>query len=248
MAYIRCDVMSSALRMGTSFVAIIPEQGAGENTPVLYLLHGLSDSCTAWTRYTSIERYANEKKMAVIMPEVQRSFYTDMIFGLPYFKYITEELPELCYNLFRLPKEKKNNYVMGLSMGGYGAMKCALNYPEKYAGCAAFSAAMDMRGILKDIDNNQIFKVNEAKACFGQELILPENCDLAEVLKKKEASELPPFYITCGEQDTLYEANDRMVQALEEHGCEVTFEHWEGDHTWAVWDRSVRQAIDKLIR
>lgn len=37
---------------------------------------------------------------------------------------------------------------MGLSMGGYGALKCALKYPEQYAGCAAFSPAC----ILQDLE------------------------------------------------------------------------------------------------
>ena len=56
-----------------------------------------------------------------------------MACGLPYFTYVSEELPTLCRRMFSLSAAREKNYVFGLSMGGYGAMKCALTYPGRYA-------------------------------------------------------------------------------------------------------------------
>ena len=90
MALIHCDFYSEVLGTGTAFDAIIPmAPSTDENAsiinnrplPTLFLLHGLQSDYTAWTRYTSIERYAEEKCIAVVMPDAGRSFYTNMYKG-----------------------------------------------------------------------------------------------------------------------------------------------------------------------
>ena len=69
MALLRVDVISKALDMATSFMAVLPDEGDLQKTRVVYLLHGLTDNCSGWTRYTSCERYAREHGVALIMPE-----------------------------------------------------------------------------------------------------------------------------------------------------------------------------------
>ena len=103
MVYLRCDFSSKALEMATSFIALLPDETPPSEAPVVYLLHGLSDNCTGWTRFTAVERYARERNVAVIMPEVQRSFYADMALGIRYFSYIRDELPAFCQRMFGLP-------------------------------------------------------------------------------------------------------------------------------------------------
>ena len=125
--------------MNTSMTVILPEKTDLSQVPVVYLLHGLEDNCTGWARYTSVERYAREKNAALVMPEVQRSFYADMDRGLPYFTFIHDELPEICRGFFGFSARREKNYMMGLSMGGYGTLKCVLQTPERYAGAATFS-------------------------------------------------------------------------------------------------------------
>ena len=145
MAFLRCEIASESLRMATAVDVILPDKGDLSEVKTLYLLHGLTDDCTGWTRYTAVERYARERGLAVVLPEVQRSFYTDMAYGLPYFTYVSEELPAVCRRMFGLGAAREQNYIFGLSMGGYGAMKCALTYPGRYAGAASFSGVCDLR-------------------------------------------------------------------------------------------------------
>src|SRR5258705_6398585 len=103
----------------------------------LYLLHGLSDDDTTWVRRTSLERYVAELGLAVVMPQVQRSFYTDEVFGRPYWAFVSEELPRVARSFFRLSADPAQTFVAGLSMGGYGAFKLALRHPERFGAAAS---------------------------------------------------------------------------------------------------------------
>ena len=102
MAFLHCEIASESLRMATAVDVILPDNGDLSEIKTLYLLHGLTDDCTGWTRYTAVERYARERGLAVVLPEVQRSFYTDMAYGLPYFTDVSEELPAVCRRMFGL--------------------------------------------------------------------------------------------------------------------------------------------------
>ncbi len=235
MAYIRMDVKSEVLDMYTSLVVLLPDNVPLEEVPVVYLLHGLSDNATMWSRFTAAERYSTEYGVAIVMPEVQRSFYADMKYGLNYFTFVTDELPAMMEKYFRLRKE--NRYVMGLSMGGYGALKCALSYPDRYKGAAAFSCVSDLESLLNvSSESRQL----EAAAIFGE--TFPSESDLFALCG--QAEDLPPFYITCGNEDRLFPHSEKIRDALISKGADVTWEHWEGGHEWAFWDRSLKRAFE----
>ena len=244
MAHLRCDIRSDALGMTTSLEVILPDEGKLKDAPGIYLLHGLSDNCTNWTRYTAVERYARDKGAAVIMPEVQRSFYADMAMGPDYFTYVSKELPQICAHFFGLTGRREKNFIMGLSMGGYGALKCALTNPKQYAGCASFSAVTDMESRTARADGHF---VKELQAVLGMDLKVPPEASLQALLAKRKAFQLPKFFITCGEQDALYPENCRFAEALEKKGAAVSFSHWPGGHTWDLWDRSVDLAIKAFL-
>ena len=107
------------------------------------MLHGGYGDYTDWMRLTSIERYAQAKKLAVIMPSASNSFYQDMACGSDYLRFITQEVPQLCESLFPISTRREHTFVGGLSMGGYGASKCALRRPDLYAAFADLSGAVD---------------------------------------------------------------------------------------------------------
>ena len=130
---------------------------------------------------------------------------------------------------------------MGLSMGGYGTLKCALNSPSRYAGCAAFSAVTD---IVSVTDNSNAQRSKEAQAIFGIDKIAPESCDVSALLKKSEAKVLPRFYLACGEQDSLFGQNEAFAALLQQTGADYLFEHWPGIHSWDFWDVAVKKAFD----
>ena len=241
MAFLHCEIFSETLDMATAVNVILPDSGALCEANTVYLLHGLSDNCTGWMRYTSVERYARERGIAVIMPEVQRSFYIDMTYGLPYFTYISEELPALCRRMFSLSAEREKNYVFGLSMGGYGALKCALTYPDRYAGAASFSGVCDAPWAIMHHPKKPL-RENEIAAIFGDEKTVPPEDDLF-VRAERFSGKAPGLYISCGEQDKLFASTCRFDEHLSSLGIAHRFEHWPGRHSWDFWDASLQKSL-----
>lgn len=243
MALLQCEFYSRALNMATSVQVILPDTCPMSQARVLYLLHGLTDNCTAWTRFTSIERYVRGQNIAVIMPEVQRSWYCDMENGLRYFEYISQELPQQVHRYFGLSLEREKNYIAGLSMGGFGAMKTALTYPERYAGVGSFSGALDLKAILEmHKDNTQ--RIKEVTAILGPDLTVgPEN-DLKALLRK--AATVPKMYLSCGEEDFLYGVNQDLHRHLLETGVDHRYDHRPGNHSWSFWDQSIQDFLEYM--
>ncbi|HUZ18351.1 MAG TPA: alpha/beta hydrolase-fold protein, partial [Spirochaetia bacterium] len=154
MALLECNFYSESLSLSTSMTVILPQNttsqigmknvAAGSRHKTLYLLHGLSDDHTIWARRTSIERYVAPLGLAVIMPAVGRSFYTDMKHGGAYETFVADELPAIAGEFFPLSAKREDTYIAGLSMGGYGAFKLALNHPERYCAAASLSGVLDL--------------------------------------------------------------------------------------------------------
>lgn len=241
MAFLHVDYSSKALEMETCFQVVLPDEGDLKQVKVIYLLHGLTDNCTGWARYTACERYARERGVALVMPEVQRSFYIDGVHGLKYFTYVSQELPQAVHRMFGLSLEKEKSYVMGLSMGGFGALKCALTYPERYAGCGSFSGVTDLEGMRALPDGS--LRSWEFDALLGAGKQAGAENDLFLLAEKKN---LPPIYLSCGEQDRLYGLNVKFAQHLEKLGVQYRFDHRAGAHTWDFWDQSLRDCMNWL--
>lgn len=241
MAFFHGDIYSSKLEMATGINIIIPDGIVNANTPVLYLLHGISDNCTGWCRQTSLERYAIKHKVVVVMPEVQRSFYSDMTYGLKYFSYISQELIQYVGDLFGFPTDREHTYIAGLSMGGFGALKCALTNPNQYKGVAAFSAVCDIDDIIKQ--NMPAAKKNELQAILGDSLIAGDENRL-DLLAKKAKNTGLSVMMTCGISDMLYSQNIALRDKLVSEGFSMHYLEWEGDHTWDFWDRSIELALE----
>jgi len=239
---------SAALGMDTHLSVVLPHDFEAPNLrepcPVLYLLHGLSQGSDAWLRRSNVERYCREYGVALVMPEVQRSFYLDLTYGPRYFTYVSGELPEICRRMFRLSPAREDTFVAGLSMGGYGALLCALSRPEQYAAAASFSGALDIRDVAANFTTDAT--APEMMAAFGPALEVPPEADLFHLANLAAArSPCPRLLLTCGEQDDLLIGMSRRLDA---HLDSLPIEHrlatWPGGHDWDFWDRSVVHALE----
>lgn len=248
MAFFQCNFFSHALQISTSLNVILPqpgpwtEGGAERKWPALYLLHGLSDDHTIWQRRTSIERYVEQMPLAVVMPAVNRSFYTDMVHGAAYWTFVSEELPALARSFFPLSSAREDTFVAGLSMGGFGAFKLALNYPERYAAAASLSGAVD---ILSDRTREPAWK-HELQMMFGSLSAARGGTNdlfaLADALVHSERSR-PQLYQWCGTEDFLYQSNVRFHRHTKKLGLAVTYEEGPGTHEWGYWDAIIQRVL-----
>jgi putative tributyrin esterase len=250
MAHLRCDFFSEALSLSTTMTVILPQQTstqigmAGRERdgapPVLYLLHGLSDDDTIWLRRTSIERFVASLGLAVIMPQVHRSFYTDEACGGRYWTFLSEELPHLVGSFFRVSASRNDTFVAGLSMGGYGALKWALLQPERFAAAASLSGAVDIDGLRgrSRPEDPQLFS-----RVFGDEPLAGTPNDVFWLLEQAEPAALPALWVGCGTDDALYADSVRFVQACASARIPVTTSFIEGEHEWGLWDRQIQQVL-----
>ena len=259
MAFLEMRYYSEALRRRIAFNVLLPEmpkkdKGAGlpnvESYKTLYLFHGLSGDCSDWIRKSGIELYAEKYGIAVVMPSVERSWYTDTQYGEKYFTFVTEELPGVCRSYFRNMSDKReDNFVAGLSMGGYGAIKAALSCPEKFGGCASLSGGLDIVEIGKYLD------IQAWRALFDYELKSREELggtehDLFELARRIKASgkELPRMFLWCGTEDYLIELNRKFHKTLEELELPHVYRESEGNHSWKWWDMHIQDALEFFFK
>lgn len=242
MALIQCNYQSDALGSTATIQVILPEP-LRKSYPVLYLLHGLLDDQTTWTRQTSIERYAQALELAVVMPAVQRGFYTDMAAGPRYFSFVADEVPALVTSMFPISRRRQDTFVAGLSMGGYGAFKLALVHPERYAAAASLSGALDVVTLLPTLDKAER---KEWTAIFGnlKKLAGSDNDldHLAQMLAKSKARR-PQLFQCCGREDFLYDQNVSFRDQLQSLHIKLTYEDGPGEHDWAYWDRMIQRVL-----
>ncbi|WP_046213459.1 alpha/beta hydrolase [Paenibacillus wulumuqiensis] len=258
MALMQCNFYSEVLGLSTSMNVIIPQEThsqigmeghtTGGRHPVLYLLHGLSDDHTIWLRRTSIERYAAAYGLAIVMPNVHRSFYTDMQQGGKYFTFVSEELPRLTESFFQVSDRREDRFVAGLSMGGYGALKLGMSLPDRYAAAASLSGATDITSLYKRGDEEY---TAEIKRIFGSlEEMQGSSNDLFHLAERLSAAEpgtrLPQLYQCCGTEDFLYDDNIRFRDHVRQLGIELTYEEEPGMHEWGYWDTKIQRVLEWL--
>jgi S-formylglutathione hydrolase FrmB len=257
MAFFDFHFFSESLGLNCSAHVVVPQQTTRqigmiggerrEKYPTLYLLHGLSDDHTIWMRRTSIERYATERNLAVVMPAVARSFYQDMASGPKYWTFVSEELPALCEQFFPLAAERAQRFAAGLSMGGYGALRLGLARPERYAAVACLSGALDVARRLREAGREGSL-VNQAEytGMFGPGLQgAGTEVDLYFLAQKLAASSQPrpALFLACGTEDRLLGEQRDFQQHLARVGLAATCEESPGDHEWGYWDAQIRRVL-----
>lgn len=253
MALLQCSFHSDVLGMGCQMNVIIPQPSATligmdsaararRDYRVLYLLHGCSDDHTAWSRRTSIERYVAGQDLVVIMPSVQRSFYTDMVHGGRYWTFISEELPQIARAMFPISSRREDTFAAGLSMGGFGTLKLVLNRPDRYAGGAAFSSVVDL-------DWHREALSSEWGNVFGSmERVKDSPDDLYAAASKLAGSDAPKpvIFQCCGLEDVFYPANVRFRDHLDSLRLPPTYREYSGNHNWEFWDSHIVEGLESI--
>jgi S-formylglutathione hydrolase FrmB len=256
MAFIQCNFFSEALGMSVTMNVLLPQRPLADVQateangtklkpfPVLWLLHGRSDDHTTWMRQTAIERYVADLGLAVVMPAADVSFYQNMCNGAAYGDFIDHELPAVARSWFPLSNERSENFIAGLSMGGYGAMRSALLYPERYAAAASLSGSLDAVAFL-EVDDP--VRVAWLKRIFGEDYrkIEGTSADLLAQLKRcrMEGRELPNLFACCGRQDFLIEHTRKFAKVCEATKTPLHCIENEGDHNWPYWDRMIQEVL-----
>lgn len=259
MALIQVNFMSECLMRTVTLNAIIPfdkitEQGESkrEKKPfkTLYLLHGIFGNYTDWVTGTCIQRWAENKDLAVIMPSGENHFYVDcQANGERFSEFIGRELPEKMHELFPLSDKREDTFIGGLSMGGYGAITNGLKYSDTFGRVIGLSSALVlewMQGNDQDL-TERVFGKSYRKTIFGEEIAgTDKDYHVLASRLAKSGKELPKIYLCCGTEDGLLPANRAFAKELTDLGYSVTFEEGSGGHEWDFWNTYIKKIIDWL--
>jgi putative tributyrin esterase len=243
---------SQVLRKQTRTCLVLPRVGRGP-WPVLYLLHGLSDDASAWARWTRIENYVAELPLIVALPDGYRGFYTDNAAGPAYAQHMALELPAFLAAHYRVRTRGKARAIGGLSMGGYGALRLALGFPDLYVSAHGHSGALHAGSVdyrpAATRRNPQLADRDAAHLAEMRRVFGPyppgSDHDLRHLARRAFAApRRPALRLDCGTEDFLLEANRSFHADLEAIGYPHTYEEHPGGHDWAYWDLHVRSAIE----
>ena len=215
--------------------------------PVVYLLHGLFGHFNLWTEKTKLAEHATKHQIIIVNPEGDNGWYSDSVSNPNdrYETYITEELiPQIDKN-FRTFSDRKNRFMGGLSMGGYGSLKFGLKYPEKFALVGSFSGALGAASIVLDEKNQMLGK--SIMNIFG-EINSQTRKDndiflLAKNISTDKVKELPFIYLDCGTEDFLFQNNRDFANILVDKKIPHEFRQLPGKHDWKFWDSQVQEFL-----
>lgn len=243
MAFLQIQFKSNSLDMNISANVIYPEVvDKNRAVKVLYLLHGYTGHYMDWMRQTSIERYASKYQICVVMPSVHNSYYSNSIFGINYFDFISKELPEIIENMFQVSKHDEDRYIAGLSMGGYGALKVGLTYPKRYHKIASFSGAIDVDRLYELNSDNP--KRQQFLSAFEKMPIKGTKHDIYFLLENAlKNNEVPDLYIACGTEDYLYQDHLKLKNYLKHNQINFINKEAPGQHEWRLWDIFIEDAL-----
>lgn len=260
MSLISMELNSECLTRKASVNIILPELNeerrlANGKFPVLWLLHGATDDQTMWQRFTSVELYAQKRGIAVVMPAVETSFYTNTDGGR-YFDYVTEELPRMLAEYLPISTERADNFIAGMSMGGHGTMKIGFTKPEQYAAMGVFSCA-NFIDICPDMaPGGKRHPLNFIRwQVFGMEDgnlepvhgTVNDNRYLAR-LASESGKPLPRIFGCCGTADGCHDAEkeDFAYFSTLPNPFDVVFFDSPGFHYFDFWDEWLKVFIQWL--
>src|SRR5215213_6665373 len=196
------------------------KEKTGERHPVIYLLHGLGGHFDNWTDKTKLAEYAARYNFIIVTPEGGDGWYTDSATARDdrYETYIADELIPEIDKKFRTAPDRNSRAIAGLSMGGYGAFKFALKYPEKFVLAGSFSGALAATSLNEK--NTPAWIAKSITPVFGNETSEVRRAnDIFRIVREMPAEktkELPVFYFDCGTEDLFAQSNRDFMTLLAE--------------------------------
>lgn len=258
MVLFRGDIKSKSLQRRTSISVILPAdnihflQDSEEIVPqpykTLYLLHGLYGSDDIFLANTSIQKFAEDNGIAIVIPCGENSFYVDNKNAHAYYgQYVGQELLDITRNIFPLSNKREDTFIAGFSMGGYGAIRNGLKYSQNFSKIGMISAALITDDIINYSDDSNVLRDKSFyESCFGN-LNELKGSDMDPKALIENTDDIPDIFMACGVDDFLYDKNIDFYKFLKSNNIDATFVEASGEHTWEFSDKYIKEFIKTLV-
>jgi len=257
MVLFRGDIKCKSLQRRTSISVILPAdnihflQDTEEIVPkpyrTLYLLHGLYGSDDIFLANTSIQKFAEDNGIAIVIPCGENSFYVDNPKAHAYYgEYVGQELLDITRNIFPLSHRREDTFIAGFSMGGYGAVRNGLKYHENFSKIGMISAALITDDIVNYTEDGNVLRSRDFYESIFGDLDELKGSDMDPKALIERCPNVPDIYMACGEDDFLFEKNSDFHEFLKDMDIGADFVKASGEHTWEFCDKYIKEFIKTL--
>lgn len=257
MVLFRGDVKCKSLQRRTSISVILPSdnlhflQDKEEIVPqpykTLYLLHGLYGSDDIFLANTSIQKFAEDNGIAIVIPCGENSFYVDHEASHRFYgQYVGQELLDITRNIFPLSDKREDTFIAGFSMGGYGAIRNGLKYSQNFSKIGMISSALITDDIVDYTSDSNVLRSREFYESIFGNLNNLKGSDMDPKALIETTENIPDIFMACGEDDFLLDKNIDFHDFLTFKGIDCEFVKAEGEHTWEFCDKYIKEFIKRL--
>ena len=240
---------SKALQRDMPYRVVMPSSIESEKKlKTVYLLHGGGGGYRDWTNYSDVAKYA-EQGLILVMPEGNSSYYANAVERPKdrYEDYIVKDLIEDVESKFPAANQREDRAIVGVSMGGFGAVNLALHHPELFAFAGGISAALDVAS--RPFSIKRLEQWRRFRAIFGPwDGPAQKANDPFMVARSADPKNTPYLFLTCGEQEGLLGPNRQFASLLEKRHFGYEFYTIAGDHNWKQWDEWLPKLFESLER
>jgi len=245
---IEAKLASKLMQRDMPYRVIVPTNYSAakdKRFPVIYLLHGLTGGYTNWTEMSKLPIYAQNFDGIIVTPEGQNGWYSDspVVRNANFESYIIKELiPEIDAK-YRTLARRESRVIAGLSMGGYGALKFGVKYPEIFVLAGSFSGALGVTDY-KMSEGSFMKTIDDA---FGPAASASRKANDLFALVRDASTEkiktLPFIYLDCGTEDFLFQNNRDFLSLLIDKKVPHEYRQLPGAHDWKYWDKQVQEFL-----
>jgi len=234
-------VFSPAMKKEVKSVIILPENySINKRYPVVYLLHGYSDTYSKWVlTVPSVKELASRFELIIVCPDgAFSSWYVDSPIdpAFQYETYITSELRRYVEKNYSTIENRQGRAITGLSMGGHGALVLAMRNKELFAHAGSMSGVTDIMSLDRNLDLDKRLGKKEE---FAERWKQHSAYYLADGLKNGELN----LSIECGTGDFLFEANQKFHQKLLDLKIDHDYTIRPGVHNWEYWTNAIQYQL-----
>jgi len=258
------------------FEIVLPKdyENSNKRYPVIYMLHGLTSNYQAWARM-GVPSYLNQFDMIAVIPDAGNSWYVNWSESTEGQKnnfddYITTDLIKYIDSNYRTIDRRQGRAIIGLSMGGYGAITLGLRHPELFCSIGSHSGALSYAGTIyraieagretfgmmaRLVEGEAADRVSVAIEGFGtmrertpkgKMFVTLEDAaayDPFKLVLKVEAEKMPHIYLDCGTEDQLIKSSRGFMNLLIENKIPFTYAQSPGGHVTGYWLREVEHSM-----
>lgn len=236
-------IYSESMRKEVPAAVVLPNAYFEDSTrrfPVLYLLHGYSGNYKGYIDYMlNIRSLSTQHNIIFVCPDGgYGSWYFDSPLDSTY-KYETHISTEVVNYIdahYRTLADRAHRGIIGLSMGGHGALYLTVKHPEVFGIAGCMSGGVDFRPFPDSWEiKDRLGPFEQNKEEWGSRTMM-ELCT--------KWPEKTPLLLDCGIKDFMIEVNRKFHQKLMELNIDHTYIERPGDHNWKYWRQSTLAQIE----